>query len=176
MFDIPTIWTVYYLEQGPLHSSGFSTELRCPEDREISSQLGEKFLQANEERELGRAPVVPQGPAIGMRKALGRLARRLRLPEVPKLVTASFTVSQLFVIPAEASRLWVLYSGLHLPGLKIKNLQGLTSGGLSRIQASLFTKLTQSRVDMVSHSILVLLTKRKKSQFSPLIDAELKAT
>lgn len=46
----------------------------------------------------------------------------------------------------------------------------------SRLQANWFAKLTKSGVDIVSHSILVLLTKRERSRFSPVMNIELKAT
>ena len=41
---------------------------------------------------------------------------------------------------------------------------------------SWFGRVTKSRVDIVSHSILVLFTRRERSWFSPLIKLELKAT
>ena len=46
-----------------------------------------------------------------------------------------------------------------------------TSGGTE----SCFARLTKSGVDIVSHSILVLFTRRERSQVSPLINVELKA-
>lgn len=52
--------------------------------------------------------------------------------------------------------------GLHLPGLKIKNVSILL-GDSSRLGASSFAKLTKSRVDMTSHSMLVILTKKEIS-------------
>lgn len=45
VFEVPTIWTVYHLEQGPLYRSGVSTEWSSVVQRtEISPQLGEEFL------------------------------------------------------------------------------------------------------------------------------------
>ena len=49
-------------------------------------------------------------------------------------------------------------------------------GGSLRMPASWFAKLTQSGVDIVSHYILVLLTKREQPQFSLSMDMELSAT
>ena len=77
-------------------------------------------------------------------------------------------MSWLFAVIAE--RFWFCLESL--VGLKIVVF---LLGDLSRVWVSWLARWAKYGVDIVSHSILVLFTRRKRSQFSPLVNTELRA-
>lgn len=82
---------VIILRQGPLHSSGgehreYSSGVN--KDGNIYSQSGEKCLQLDKGGGLGKAGA----PAVGIRGTLGKLVRRLRVPEALQFVTISLLI------------------------------------------------------------------------------------
>ena len=92
------------------------------------------------------------------------------MPEALRFIIISFPMSLLFAIRAETKRVLISVRSLHLLDLRIKNF-----GDLSFIQSmrELVCQI-KSGVDMVSHSTLVLFTRREISLFRILINLKLK--
>ena len=92
------------------------------------------------------------------------------MPKEITFVIISFPMSLLFAIRAETKRVLISFRSLHLLDLRIKNF-----GDLSFIQSmkELVCQI-KSGVDMVSHSTLVLFTRREISLFRILINLKLK--
>ena len=103
-----------------------------------------------------------------------KLVRRLKVTHVLKFLTISFLLSWIFAIMAENRRLLVLFRVFTCWSQRLRIFVAL--GDSSRVWESWSARLTKSGVDIVSHSILVLFTRRERSQFSALINIELKAT
>ena len=109
-----------------MYYSGVEQWLHCQLGLEDSHpQTEEMFLQDDFKGGLGRAPVVPQSPSLGVRRALKRLVRGLKAPKMLKFVTICFPMSWPFAIIAETRRVLVSFRSLHLLELKIKNFGGL---------------------------------------------------
>lgn len=118
----------------------------------MNSQSGELFLTHLRGRIEKSTCSSLELLSLGNRRTMERLARGLKIPDMLKYVTMLFPVSGLFPKLAKTRRFLVLFRGLHFPICHS-----------SRMQASWIAKLTEFRVDVVSHSILVLLAKSKSS-------------
>lgn len=92
------------------------------------------------------------------------------MPKEIAFVLISFPMSLLFAVRAETKRVLISFRSLHLLDLRIKNF-----GDLSFMQSmrELVCQI-KSGGDMVSHSTLVLFTRREISLFRILINVELK--
>lgn len=69
---------------------------------------------------------VPWSLSFGIRRTLVRMVGRLRAPGTFKFVAVFLPVSWRFAIMVEIRKLLVLFRGLHLLGLKIKDFHGLS--------------------------------------------------
>lgn len=113
-----------------------------------------------------------------MGKTLGRVVRSL-ITSQELLKHLNLRLS-LFQRPGSLQKwqklgvFWFHIGAFICQGWKWKVLVILLLSGPSRVWARWLAKLTKSRVDIVSHSILLFWTRRERSRFSPLTNKELK--
>ena len=99
--------------------------------------------------------------------------RGLQVSEALIFVTISFPISWLFAIIAETRRVWFHFGAFICCGWRLR-ISVLFLLGASRVQERCFARLTESGVNIVFHSILVLFTWKEKPSVEPLNQYRLK--
>lgn len=94
--------------------------------KEIHLHSGKCFPKPIKREDWEEPLWFPGAPSLGIWRTLERLVRGLKVPEALKYVTVSFPMSWLFAVITETRRILVLFRGLHLLELKIKNFSGLS--------------------------------------------------
>lgn len=92
------------------------------------------------------------------------------MPKETTFVIISFPMSLLFAVRAETNRVLICFRSLHLMDLRVKNFDDLS---FIQSMRELVCQI-KSGVDMVSHSMLLLFTRREISLFRILINLKLK--